>query len=531
MNETLVEYKNKTIEYWKGKTKKQQQLYIATIIIVLFVLFVSLWFGTRINYVPLYSNLTVQETGEIKATLDARGINSEISNGGTTILVPESMVDELTVSLAAEGIPQTGRIDYSTFRDNMGFGTTDSEFNLLERAAIQTSVEDLIRNIEGVRHAQVMITMAEDSLWLADDRDNATAAVSLNLQPGYRLDQGQIRALYHLISRSVPSLPLENIVIMDQNFQYLELNDDPAAIDSSLTAFEQQRRIQRDIERDLQRQVQQMLGTLVGQDKVLVTVSTDIDFTQENRQEQLVTPVNTENDSGIAVSIERITETFTGDEVPEGGIPGTGETDIPGYPGVAGGNSGDYERMEERINNEVNRIQREIVESPYKIRDIGIQVMVEPPDPNDPATLPLDRLDDIQQVLGQIVRTSIDYEYTADWGQDELNQRIFVTSQEFFGRTEYTEQPVVTMPYWYYIVGGVLLALVLLLLFLLLRKRKQTEESITSLEESQSEINYDIPNLADIDSEENNRRKKLEKLAKERPEEFSKLVRTWLSED
>ncbi|WP_218240751.1 flagellar M-ring protein FliF C-terminal domain-containing protein, partial [Pseudomonas sp. 2822-17] len=104
---------------------------------------------------------------------------------------------------------------------------------------------------------------------------------------------------------------------------------------------------------------------------------TDVDFTQENRQEQLVTPVNDENMTGIAVSVERITETYTGDEVPEGGIPGTGETDVPGYPGAYVGGSGDYERMEERINNDVNRIQREIVESPYKIRDIGIQVMVE----------------------------------------------------------------------------------------------------------------------------------------------------------
>ena len=41
--------------------------------------------------------------------------------------------------------------------------------------------------------------------------------------------------------------------------------------------------------------------------------------------------------------------------------------------------NGDYERIEETVNNEVNRIRREIVESPYKIRDIGFQVMMEPP--------------------------------------------------------------------------------------------------------------------------------------------------------
>ena len=37
-------------------------------------------------------------------------------------------------------------------------------------------------------------------------------------------------------------------------------------------------------------------------------------------------------------------------------------------------------KIEETINYEVNRIRKEIVESPYKIRDLGIQVMVEPPE-------------------------------------------------------------------------------------------------------------------------------------------------------
>ena len=43
-------------------------------------------------------------------------------------------------------------------------------------------------------------------------------------------------------------------------------------------------------------------------------------------------------------------------------------------------NNGDYEKMDDTNNYEVNRIRKEIVESPYKIRDLGIQVMVEPPE-------------------------------------------------------------------------------------------------------------------------------------------------------
>ena len=56
-----------------------------------------------------------------------------------------------------------------------------------------------------------------------------------------------------------------------------------------------------------------MLGTLMGQDKVVVSVTTDIDFKQENREENLVEPVDEENMAGIEISAQRITETFTGD--------------------------------------------------------------------------------------------------------------------------------------------------------------------------------------------------------------------------
>ena len=42
-----------------------------------------------------------------------------------------------------------------------------------------------------------------------------------------------------------------------------------------------------------------MLGTIIGYDKVVVSVTADIDFSQENREENLVTPVDEENMEGL----------------------------------------------------------------------------------------------------------------------------------------------------------------------------------------------------------------------------------------
>ncbi|GAE43645.1 flagellar M-ring protein FliF [Mesobacillus boroniphilus JCM 21738] len=105
---------------------------------------------------------------------------------------------------------------------------------------------------------------------------------------------------------------------MNQFFEYFDLKNEK---NSSGASFASQHQIKQQIERDVQRQVQNLLGTLMGHDKVVVSVTADIDFTQENREENIVEPVDKENMEGIAISAQRITETFTGNADQAGGIP------------------------------------------------------------------------------------------------------------------------------------------------------------------------------------------------------------------
>lgn len=522
MNEKLLAYKDKGIEYWSGRSKKQKGIIIGSILLLIILIVSLIVFGNRTNYVPLYSNLTMQETGQIKETLDARGVPSEISNDGTTISVPETMVNTLKVELAAEGLPNSGRIDYASIQENSGFGTTDNEFAVIERAALQTELSNLIRSIDGVKNANVLITLPEKSVWLADEPEAASASVVIDTVPGYKLEQKQIRALYHLVSKSVPNLPIDNIVIMNSMFEHFEYEDENS-IDSTLSVYEQQRQIKQDIEKDITRQLQQMLGTWIGRDSVLVSVTTDIDFTQENRQEELVTPVDDENMEGLPLSVERIIETYEG--VTDEGVAGTGEG-IPGYPGVVGGDGGEYERIEERINNEVNRIRRDIIESPYKIRDLGIQVMVEPP--NDLEEAPPETLEAIREILSTIVRTSIDSSIADELTDAQINEKITVFSQPFNGKIDLETATEPVIPLYAYIIGGILIAVIILLVILLLRKRKQEGEP----EEVEEVVSTEIPDMPEGElTESEMKRKQLEKMAREKPEEFAKLIRTWLVED
>ncbi|WP_100330908.1 flagellar basal-body MS-ring/collar protein FliF [Bacillus xiapuensis] len=531
MNENISQQVNRIKEYWKSRTKKQKMIGIGAFLLLVAAITATVLLATKEKMVPLYSDLSPTEIGAIKENLDGRGIVYEITKGGNGILVPQEEVDALKVDLAAEGLPKSGSIDYSFFSENAGFGMTDNEFNVLKLDAMQTELAQLMTGIEGVKDAKVMITLPEKEIFVKENGEKASASVVLNTEPGYQFDEKQIKSLYHLVSKSVPNLPTENIVIMNQNFEYFDLESGNGSLSGN--SIVQQMEVKKRIERDIQRQVQNMLGTLMGQDKVVASVTADVDFTQENREENLVAPVDEENMEGIQISAQRITETFTGDGAAAGGVPQAEDpADAQGstYMEGAEGN-GDYERTEETINNEVNRIRKKITESPYKIRDLGIQVMVEPPKANDPESLPQERVDDIQQMLGTIVRTSIDKDFGADITDQDLNDKISVSVQPFKGKVDFEEETKPLLPWWAYVIGGILLVVIGLLVFFMIRSRRKQEEDEEEDYEEEAFIEEEELDISEVQPEGSAKRKQLEKMAKEKPEEFAKLLRSWLSED
>ena len=531
MKESLQKYLIPLKEYWISRSKKQRTVMISALILILIVGGVITYLTTRTTLVPLYSNLSPSETGTIKESLDGRGIQSEITDGGKTIKVPEKMVDTLKVELAAEGLPKSGSIDYSFFSQNAGIGTTENEFNVLKLDAMQTELANLIKGIDGINDAKVMITLPETGIFVTDQAEAASASIVLNTKSGYEFEQDQIMALYQLVSKSVPNLPTDNIVITNQNFEYFDLENKK---NSPGNTFANQQEIKKEIERDIQRQVQTMLGTLMGRDKVVVSVTADIDFSQENREENLVTPVDEENMAGIAISAQKITETYTGNGNQAGGtVQAENPADALGSQYLEGNtnNNGDYEKVDDTINYEINRIRKEIVESPYNIRDLGIQVMVEPPEAENANSLPQERVDDITNMLATIVRTSIDKNANPQLTDQDINQKIAVSVQPFKGKVSFDNQTTAKIPWWIYLIVGVLIAIIGVLVFVFIRARRNRDDRLVEDKEI-FEQPIDIPDVNEShETESSLRRKQLEKLAKEKPEEFAKLLRSWIGED
>lgn len=536
MKEKLLKWKESFTAFWRNRSK-QQMIYIGSAAGILIVIIgISFYmFSSNERFVPLYSNLSIQETSQIKAELDTRGVPYELKDSGTTITVPEDRVDTLLVELAGQGLPSSGNIDYSFFSENSSFGTTENEFNMMKLDAMQTELANLITSIDGIQSAEVMINLPEQTVFVGEDTGETTAAIVLETQPGYQFEEHQIRALYHLVSNAVPNLSKENIGIMNQYFEYYDLeNNSQYAVQN---AHDYQQTVKKEVERDVQRRLQQMLGAMVGLDNVIVSVTADIDFTQENRVEELVEPVDIENMEGLPVSLETIQESYTGD-AGEGGVPGSGENDVTNYPGAVAGEDGDYEFDKEAINYEFNRIRKEIVESPYKIRDLGIQVAVDrvkEGDEENPQFLTQQEQNAVEEgissILASILNTSID---TEDGDEVDPEDKFSIVFQEFSGNPIVEEAESAAIPTWVYIVAGILFLLILVLVVLLIRNRRESDPVAVEVEEEtpRREVTQKVPDLPEQDESESVvRRKQLEKIAEEKPEDFAKLLRSWIGED
>ncbi|MBM4764137.1 flagellar basal-body MS-ring/collar protein FliF [Bacillus sp. B15-48] len=532
MNEHIQEFTGKYKEYWRSISKKNKILYVGLFILVVVALSLTIYFVSKPTYVPLFNNeLSQQEIGEIKAELDRSGFSDyKLENNGTKITVPEEKAADLLVTLAATGLPKTGTISLSEMTKDLQFGATNRQLDAMEKEVLQNQVANLLTHVNGVKHAQVLVSTPEESLFVRpDEKKQATASVVVELEPGVSLDPKQIQTLYHLVSKGVPELPKENIVMTDQYGKGLDDTSQQALISD---VYEQQRKIQRDVELDIQRSLQQLLGTIMGHDKVLVQAFVRLNFDQVTTQQNLVEPVNDDTNEGIVISAEEISKTYSGTD--NGGIDGSGSTDIPGYAaeGVSESNS---EELESRVNYEVNRVTRDIVQSPYKIEDLTINVGVEPPNPATPNTLTDETLTQIQQIVSNVVRTALSG--NPEVTEENVASRITVFPREFSGKTQ---EPIQIeeqnqIPWWIYAVAAAGAIFLIVAIAIISRRRKKAE---AEEDEADHLLNPAFANLInkdkpiDVDDEEKVAiKKQIEQMAQQQPEVFVGLLRNWLTKD
>lgn len=312
--------------------------------------------------------------------LKEKKIPYRLSQNGTAILVPKEQVYDIRLSLAAEGLPKGGGVGFEIF-DRTNLGTTDFVQKLNYQRAMQGELSRTIKQIKEIESARVHIVTPKESIFL-EEQKKPTASVFVKTRPGMSIGPSQVEGIVHLVSSAVEGLETGNITVIDTSGKILSKRNDNSLIGQLTTT---QLEYQRTIEDGLKKKVQGMLEEVLGFNKAIASISTDIDFQQIDITEERYEP-NT-----ILRSEQRNTERSSS-TVGGGGIETKGEKPDaklskpgitiepqpkPSIPPSAPVNTSTSERQNEVRNYEISKVNKQIKSPMGSMRKISAAVVVD----------------------------------------------------------------------------------------------------------------------------------------------------------
>lgn len=519
----MADWKEQSLRLWRTIDKRQRYIISGTtLLLFLFILGWSYWWGGRPEYVPLFTNMEAKDAGDVAAKLKELKIPFDIGNNGTAIMVPSKDVYRVRLELASIGLPR-GNKGFEIFDQNK-FGVTEFQNKVYLLQALQGELSRTIEQLAEVEKARVHIVMPEDSLYRKNEKA-ATASIMLKLRPNSQLSKDQVRGVVNLVAHSIQGLKEENITVVDNFARVLnEKEDDDAQqfnskANNNMTYLEMTKKVQD----GLQKSAQSMLEQVLGPGKAAVRVSVELNFDQRVIDKQTFQPVV--DDKGIVRSMQEITEGYKGTApATAGGVPGVA-TNIPGYVTSGNNTQSNYDKKEVTRNYEINETKEKVVAAPGSIKRLTVSVLV---DGN------VDRTQ--QDSITKVISSAVGFNPARG---DAIAVEIIPFNTEASDRQKKEEQSLEQQAKQdLYLKIGIAVLVAIVLFFVARMFRKQPEEEmqiVTTLQETETvEDDITTPAVKEPDPEETERtqqRETIERLAKAKPDELAQLVRAWLDEE
>jgi len=323
----------------------------------------------RIDYQPLYFNLSPEDAGMVVEELKEQKIPYRLSANGRTVMVPSGRIYDLRLDLASRGIPSGGGVGFEIF-DKTDLGTTEFVQKLNYQRALQGELARTINQFAEVEQARVHITLPEKTLFLEDEQ-KPTASVVVKLLRKGSLQEKQVQGIVHLVAGSVEGLEPENVTVVDIDGSVLSAGASESSQLAGLTNTQQE--FQREVEEGLEKRVQTMLEKVVGKGKAIVRVTASLDLKQEEKTEEIFDP-----DSAVIRSEQRTEEQSKGSSPVAMGTPGVA-ANLPevGEGGIPSVSSSDVRKSNETMNYEINKVVRRTVEPIGAIKSLSVAVLLD----------------------------------------------------------------------------------------------------------------------------------------------------------
>src|SRR6185437_4641765 len=199
-----------------GFTPGQKAVTIAAVLGAVIVGIVFMVLSGKPTYSPLFTNLSASDAGAVTQKLTSDHVPYQLENGGSTILVPQNDVDQERLAVAQAGLPTQNTVGL-TLMDKEGLTTSQLTQQADYLQAIQGELEQTIDAIGGVKSAQVNVAVPADQTFALNNTNPTGASVLVSLSPGHTLSHGEVQAIVHLVSSSVPGLTAADVTVADSN--------------------------------------------------------------------------------------------------------------------------------------------------------------------------------------------------------------------------------------------------------------------------------------------------------------------------
>ncbi|HMU64001.1 MAG TPA: flagellar basal-body MS-ring/collar protein FliF [Nitrosomonas sp.] len=294
--------------------QKKLGLMLAAAASIALLVGIAIWSQSP-DYRVLYTNITEQDGGAIINALQQMNIPYQLSEGNGTILVPGTQVHEVRLRLASQGLPKGGISGFEIL-ENQKFGSSQFLEQINYQRALEGELARSIQSLSAVQSARVHLAIAKPTVFVRE-RQQPSVSVLLNLYPGRVLTTEQVSAIIHLVSSSIPSLPVKNVTVVDQNGNLLST---PKKEGNETGLDDSQLKYIHELEHNINKRIETILIPITGPNNVRAQVTADVDFSRTERAEEIYKPNNIATEAA-SIRSQQKSDSMSANR-PESGVPG-----------------------------------------------------------------------------------------------------------------------------------------------------------------------------------------------------------------
>jgi flagellar M-ring protein FliF len=359
MPELMTQTRKNIIDNWNGfDSKKKRSIMLLSILLAIAVSIAGVAFNTT-RYSTLFTDLNIDEAGEILSSLNEVGIKARISDGNT-VMVDSSKEEDARMQMAMKGYPKSGQ-SYDLYMNSINFTTSSQDKDIMLNYQLQDRLSVTIANLEGIKNAVVTISMEDDNVFNFNaEAAPVSASVVLELESGFRPENNQISAIKRLMVTSVSGLKEANIAVIDSNLNDLlpSVSDGYGSSASGVKSFEQE------VELEIADKVRFIFEPVFGAENLKVAVNATVDLDIKHTEIIEYSPVV--EDLGIPFIIDELSETAEDSSQNSNSASASYSVESDSL----------NDRVSKVINYRVNELRQTIEEAPGGVEDITVSILI-----------------------------------------------------------------------------------------------------------------------------------------------------------